>query len=182
MKLVPVTVEYLRIAAETISENSRARILAREYGCAWCGRPTAVHPALRVPVFNHRLEAYFICEACLISPAARGGEVFSAPYTGLRWLRKAVREAFAEQKPRVYSAQDALLFLVRGEYRGVFDHFGSDVDGNLISEPYMGDEMPGAAKLAAKLNVKFTYTRPSWHAPYMPDCVRITFLKPEGAR
>ena len=65
----------------------------------------------------------------------------------------------------------------------IFDHFGSDADGNLVCEPYFGrapeEDYQDVERFARRLGCRVEFSLPSWHSPEDDDCVRITFFRPE---
>jgi hypothetical protein len=70
--------------------------------------------------------------------------------------------------------------------RGIFDHMGTDVNGDFVCEPYAkscADCLEQARLIADYLGLRYTLTNETWHARGtpngLPSCVRITFVKPE---
>ncbi len=163
---------------------------SRELHCQWCGKkfqPTHYFE-------NWRMQK---CNDCAAGNPPRGEPVrYEVPL----WIQGALNAAYPEEikayfgyrsgfggRRKLGSRSQVRAFLHRkGKERcqggvGLFDHFGSDAVGNLITEPYAKNCtgcLATAAELAERLNVKHTVTHPSWHAPWIDECVRITFFKP----
>jgi hypothetical protein len=71
--------------------------------------------------------------------------------------------------------------VVTKKYERLFDHFGSDADGRLVTEPYMGRD--GLAKLAQEFarahGLAFSVEPRAYHNH--PNCIRAVFWIPENA-
>jgi hypothetical protein len=63
---------------------------------------------------------------------------------------------------------------------GVFDHVGHDSAGNMISELYAAT-CEGCQKdaelFATRIGARYSLTNLTYHAPELPNCVRMTFFK-----
>ena len=132
----------------------------KELSCAWCGKRF-----LSAKKFEGYDEQK--CSDCVKNNASRGSKVFA--YARPRWLTNRLEALIRE----------------RAEYDDVFDHWGRDSNDDLVAEPYAtrSPEFDAAvAALAVVLGARYSITTPSWHAPYISDCLRVTFFKPEGPR
>ena len=61
------------------------------------------------------------------------------------------------------------------------DHWGHDADDNLISEPYAANcqECLDVAKdFALRIGAVYTLSPITYHAPWIAECVRMTFVPP----
>jgi hypothetical protein len=71
--------------------------------------------------------------------------------------------------------------VVMKKYGPLFDHFGSDIEGRLVTEPYMGRD--GLAKLAREFarahGLAFSVEPVDYHNH--PNCIRAVFWVPENA-
>jgi hypothetical protein len=140
------------------------------FGCGWCGR---VSPIFRADLYRDHF--WFQCPACAANTPPRGAEVIR----GLpKWLQRSLKINFPGE-PLVLAPES---FLER-HLESLFDHFGHDAEQNLILEPY-GKQAAIEARVAVfakRLNVGYSVTLPSWHAPYWDDCFRVTLYKPKEA-
>jgi hypothetical protein len=158
-----------------------------ELHCQWCGEKFVATRAF--PSFSDQK-----CDECATNPSPRGTRV--REYIAPVWLKAAVNEGYAEEvletrrrrynrRRAVTSRHQAINFIAQRSKCHLFDHWGMDPDGNLVTEPYAGNCetcLADAAEIARRLNVRHTVTRPSWHAPWIAECVRITFYRPEVRR
>ncbi len=125
--------------------------------CQWCGRKFVA--TKRFSKFSDQK-----CDECVRNNAPRGSRL--RLHTIPKWLTK-----------------HSFSFMHDQCECNLFDHWGTDADGNLVTEPYAGNCekcLAAAAEIAKRLNLKHSVTRPSWHAPWIDECVRITFYKPEA--
>jgi hypothetical protein len=114
------------------------------------------------------------------------------------WMRARLNAAFPEQvrthlrqiqhvrRTKLNSRDEAAWFVSRvlkhlPECRcliGIWDHWGTDQDDRLVLEPYARNCESCTKQiewLAAKLDLRYTITQPTWWAPHLPNCVRVTF-------
>jgi hypothetical protein len=111
-----------------------------------------------------------------------------------RWLMAEFRQAYPElaranrANGHQYgnSAPDGWRFLrnepvVTKKYGRLFDHFGSDIEGRLVTEPYMGRD--GLAKEAREFarahGLAFSVEPRAYHNH--PNCIRAVFWIPKNA-
>ncbi len=107
-----------------------------------------------------------------------------------RWLMAVFRHTYPELASGngAYgnSASDGWRFLrnasvVTKKYERLFDHFGSDVDERLVTEPYLGRD--DVAKLAGEFarvhGLAFSVEPVAYHNH--PNCTRAVFWLPENA-
>ncbi len=128
-------------------------------------------------------------EYCASGHPPRGDRVLP----GLpKWLHVALNNAYPQETAnhcgrKLKDGYDAHAFLrtLERECRcRPFDHAGHDEDGNAIFEPFAKNCatcLNAAAEVAQRLSVKHAVTTPTWHAPWIDKCIRITFFKPEVA-
>lgn len=112
-----------------------------------------------------------------------------------RWVVVAVDKAYAtafhgpapyRANMRIASRNDVELFLINKNVIsrcliGFTDHMGHDTEGNLITEPYAAHCagcQADAEAFAARIGAKYTLTPMTWWAPWIKQCVRMTFSKP----
>jgi hypothetical protein len=108
------------------------------------------------------------------------------------WLTCALNDSyhaevahhFGRRLRNLYEAGDFLRVLEREFGCKVFDHCGSDGDGNFVAEPFAATCATchaAAARFAQRLGVRFEVSALTFHAPGSDKAVRFTFRKPEMA-
>ena len=97
------------------------------------------------------------------------------------WLLPALRDAYPElAAPRV-TAGEMLSRLERQIGCSVFNHYGTDPDGNFCSEPYARSCrvcQTAAREFAQRLGVRLEVSDSTFHAAHIAECVRFTFHRP----
>jgi len=108
-----------------------------------------------------------------------------------RWLMAVFRNTYPElarANGHRYgnSAPDGWRFLrneplLTKKYGRLFDHFGSDVDGRLVTEPYLGrDDVAKLAQEFAGAHDLAYSVEPVAHHNH-PNCIRAVFWIPENS-
>jgi hypothetical protein len=131
-------------------------------------------------------------EYCAQGHPPRASKVFH--HEAPKWLRTALNVGYAEEirghfrggyygvakRTKLGSKAEAVDFMLNHVCRHphLFDHWGRDAEENLISEPYAGDReiyREKAANFAQRIGADLAITNLTWHAPWIPECIRFTF-------
>jgi hypothetical protein len=122
---------------------------------------------------------------------ARGPKVFEGVPA---WLRVAINRAYPLQvrcflspystRRKLSRGGDAERFLLNFPEitancpMGFLDHYGHDAANNFVAEPYAlhcAGCRKDAQLFAESIGADLTVTRPTWHAPWLTECVRMEF-------
>lgn len=116
-----------------------------------------------------------------------------------KWLRGVLNMAYPEEvaqfvrtglygnrnRTKLGSRHESANFLANHVHRMIgcspFDHWGTDDEGNLVTEPYAKECdlcIAGVKEFAEKTGLRLTISDVTWHAPWIKECIRITFALP----
>ena len=151
--------------------------------CAVCGKPF------------YWYDGWKRDEYCKNGHPPRGARVFSGPP---KWMRAALNAAYPDEvrqyfrsgfymghRKKLGNRIEAAIFLGHiaqtGSCHSFLDHWGHDPEDNLISEPYAAncpDCLEAAQEFARRIGAVYTVSPVTYHAPWIAECVRMTFAPP----